>query len=276
MGKIINSEVEMIFAADKPVTLLNTTKVLIIEDSLGYARFIYELLKIDDPYGFEIFHNVKLDSGLERLSKNDIDIILLDLGLPDCTGLETLVKVLNHVNNLIPVVIFSNRNDEDYIQEAIKLGAQDYLCKGEFDSRLLRHTLKAAIERKRLISELELQTEEIKLKKKKFELSETRFQKTIGSLPGLFIIYDSNKKIQYINNATAELYEPVFIMPEENKPFFKSLENCFTFQEEIVREQCLTVNNKKFFGLFNFLPVTDSDNNVHEVIVSSFNLSSYK
>jgi|GEM_PF-4365134 len=273
----------MIFSAATAATLSKTIKVLIIEDSLGYARFVYELLKIDDPYGFEIFHNVKLESGLDRLSKNDIDIVLLDLGLPDSNGLDTLIKLLNSVNNQIPVVIFSNRNDEDYIQEAIKLGAQDYLCKGEFDSRLLRHTLKAAIERKRLITRLEIQAQEIKKRNLFFELNERRFSKTLDNLPGLFLIYDENKQVRYMNTAASELFgnsSAAVIMKDrnslrsdENQSFLHNLNKCISLREGISSKLCFTINGRKYSGTFNFMPVLDADEKTFEVIVNSYNFS---
>lgn len=252
-------------------------RVLIIEDSLGYARFVYELLKIDDPYGFEIFHNVKLESGLERTLKNDIDIILLDLGLPDSTGLDTLVKVLEY-NNQIPIVIFSNRSDEEFIQKAIKLGAQDYLCKGEFDSHLLRHTLKAAIERKKLLSQLELQSEEISTKNTTLQLNERRYMQMVNHLPGLFMVFDSQCKIRLIHdNLISPKHIPVndagieFLQTDWNS-LLEKVQECICKAKPFFSEETILFGVEEYTGNFSFIPVRDDFDNIHEVIVSTFNL----
>lgn len=86
--------------------------------------------------------------GLKFLASQDVDVVLLDLGLPDSNGMETFAKLQTQFSHL-PVVIMTGSNDEDLGVQAVQLGAQDYLVKGQVDSRLLRRTLVYAIERKK-------------------------------------------------------------------------------------------------------------------------------
>jgi signal transduction histidine kinase len=122
-------------------------KILLIEDNPGDARLVQEVLK--EPGGdFTISVAEKLGLGLEFLLSQEVDVLLLDLGLPDSRGLETLTKVRSKFPSL-PVVIMTGSGDEALGVQAVQLGAQDYLVKGQADSGLLRRALLYAIERKR-------------------------------------------------------------------------------------------------------------------------------
>jgi len=84
---------------------------------------------------------------LERLLKGGIDVVLLDLGLPDSQGLETLGKVRAQAAAM-PIIVLTGLDDEVTAVEAVRQGAQDYLVKGDVDSKLLWRTLRYSIERK--------------------------------------------------------------------------------------------------------------------------------
>jgi len=104
--------------------------VLIIEDNPGDARLIEEMLKEAKRERFYFIHNTNLSGGLEELLSNKVDIILLDLNLPDCTGLDTISIIHEKVKN-IPIIILTGRVDEELAIESLKLGMQDYLVKGK-------------------------------------------------------------------------------------------------------------------------------------------------
>jgi signal transduction histidine kinase len=128
--------------------------VLLIEDNPGDARLIRELLSEEKGGSFRLEYADRLSLGIERLASGKVDIVLLDLGLPDSQGFDTFIKVHNSVPQ-VPVVILSGLTDEELAAKAVREGAQDYLVKGHVDSDLLGRSLRYAIERKRV--EVELQ-----------------------------------------------------------------------------------------------------------------------
>jgi len=124
-------------------------RVLLIEDNPGDARLIRELLSAEEGASFFLEHADRLSTGLARLAQGNIDVILLDLSLPDSHGLEGLNKICAQVPK-VPVVVLSGLSDEAVAINAVQEGAQDYLVKGSVDSALLVRSLRYAIERQHL------------------------------------------------------------------------------------------------------------------------------
>ena len=128
-------------------------KVLLIEDSPGDARLIQELLAQTTSTSFDLTVSNRLKTGLEHLAAGEMDVVLLDLSLPDSHGLDTFARVYEQAPDM-PIVVLSGSNDEDLANGAVHRGAQDYLIKGQIDSGLLARALRYAIERQRLQAEL--------------------------------------------------------------------------------------------------------------------------
>ncbi|MCZ3364297.1 MULTISPECIES: response regulator [Methanobacterium] len=128
-------------------------KVLIIEDNPEDFRLIEEMLKEVNSAVFELHHSKRLSDGLRCLVRNDFDILLLDLSLPDSVGLDTFFSVYEQAPE-IPIVILSGFNDEETAIKAVSEGAQDYLVKGQVNSPLLSRSISYAIERKLIEDEL--------------------------------------------------------------------------------------------------------------------------
>ncbi len=82
------------------------------------------------------------------LKSHSFDVILLDLGLPDSEGIETLIEV-NRIAPNTPIIVLTGLNNEEIGILAVKRGAQDYLIKKEIDSKLLLRSIRYAIERKK-------------------------------------------------------------------------------------------------------------------------------
>lgn len=135
--------------ADNPVHLL------LIEDNEDHVRFLQQLLAATGAHlgEFEMHPAADLSSGLERLQRGDIGLILLDLALPDSEGLETFIRVSEAAPD-VPLVVLSASNDVDLAIETVQLGAQDYLVKGHVDNHSLIRSMQYAIERKRAQLEL--------------------------------------------------------------------------------------------------------------------------
>ena len=122
--------------------------VLLIEDNPGDAGLVREMLSENQDARFRIEWVQALLPGLNRLTRGDIDMVLLDLSLPDSQGLESLAAIRNRAPGL-PVVVLTGLDDEDSAHEAVRCGAQDYLVKGELTGGGLARTLRYAILRQR-------------------------------------------------------------------------------------------------------------------------------
>jgi len=129
-------------------------KVLLIEDIQEYVQLINEMLKGAKDVRFHLDCVDCLSTGLKRLAGERIDVVLLDLGLPDSKGLGTFTKVHNQAPE-VPIVVLTGLDDEELANRAVRDGAQDYLVKSQVDSNLLERALRYAIERKRAEKELE-------------------------------------------------------------------------------------------------------------------------
>ncbi len=137
-----------------------TISVLIIEDNPGDARLIEEMLKEAKRANFLFINQTTLSGGLEELLSNKIDIILLDLNLPDCTGLDT-ISIIHEKVKAMPIIILTGRVDEELAIESLKRGMQDYLVKGKIDSGLLERSILYAIGRQQVMQELDDSKKEI-------------------------------------------------------------------------------------------------------------------
>jgi len=121
--------------------------LLLIEDNPGDAGLIREMLAEAKGMSFELEWTETLSEGIARLALGGIDVVLLDLALPDCTGLETLQR-LRAASPWAPVVVvLSGLSDEEISLQAVQGGAQDYLIKGQADSSLLVRSIRYALER---------------------------------------------------------------------------------------------------------------------------------
>lgn len=123
-------------------------KVLLVEDNPGDSRLIREMLVEATGAAFDLEYASRLQAGLEHLSGGRIEVVLLDLGLPDSQGLETLTKTYDQAPE-VPIIVLTGLNDETLGVQAVNKGAQDYLIKGQVDKNLLVRTIRYAIERKR-------------------------------------------------------------------------------------------------------------------------------
>jgi len=164
---------------DKPI------RVLLIEDNSGDARLIQEMLTGLSGTRFEIIIVNRLSRGLEFLSQdNSVDVLLLDLSLPDCRGFETFNRVYKKRPDL-PVVVLTGLDNEELGIKTVREGSQDYLLKDQVNSSLLSRAIKYAIERKSAQLEKEKLIGELKSALSK-----------IKTLSGLLPICSSCKKIR--------------------------------------------------------------------------------
>jgi diguanylate cyclase (GGDEF)-like protein len=138
---------------------LKPIKILLVEDNPGDARLLRLSLSEADGAYFDLHHVERLEAAMEQASQFCPDVVLLDLSLPDSSGLETVRRLHQHVPH-VPIVVLTGMNDETQAVRAVQEGAQDYLIKGNVDGNLLLRSMRYAIERRRILDELERSREQ--------------------------------------------------------------------------------------------------------------------
>jgi DNA-binding response OmpR family regulator len=126
--------------------------VLLIEDNPGDARLIEVMLGDVHGMPFHLECADRLQAGLQRLDQGGVDMVLLDLGLPDSSGLDTVKRTHAHAPD-VPIIVLTGHDDEVLGVNSVWMGAQDYLVKGAVDSTLLGRAIRYAIGRQKLQAE---------------------------------------------------------------------------------------------------------------------------
>jgi two-component system cell cycle sensor histidine kinase/response regulator CckA len=123
-------------------------RVLVVEDDPWFVQFLRDTLP---PLSAELEVSVatKLAPAIAALKAQSFDAVLLDLNLPDSSGLQTLQQI-TAANTHVPIVVLTGIDDARQAQDAMRLGAQDWLTKGQPDPELVLRALRYAAERKRL------------------------------------------------------------------------------------------------------------------------------
>jgi diguanylate cyclase (GGDEF)-like protein len=127
--------------------------VLLVEDDLAHAQLMEELFWLVGSHDFRLVHSLTLGDALNRLLTEQIDIVLLDLNLPDSQGYDTFQQIQEFQVD-VPVILLTATNNEQIALKAIQNGAQDFLVKGEVDAKLLIRAVRYALERHQMQSEL--------------------------------------------------------------------------------------------------------------------------
>lgn len=130
----------------------NLIQVLLIEDNPADARMIRELFADARGVSANVECAESLSAGLERVAKGGLDLVLLDLSLPDSRGFETFSRLRGAAKDL-PVILLTGLDDEDLAIRALRQGAQDYLVKGRIESQTLARSIRFAVERQKKIEE---------------------------------------------------------------------------------------------------------------------------
>jgi diguanylate cyclase (GGDEF)-like protein/PAS domain S-box-containing protein len=158
--------------------------ILLIEDSLGDARLIREMFRKPTAASVELVHVGCMADAEKYLADFSVDIILLDLGLPDVQGLDA-VRRAHRASRGVPLVVLSGLDDESMAIKAMQEGAQDYLIKGQIEPRDLMRALRYAVERKIIEEAL-------------FEEKE-RAQVTLDCIGDAVISTDPSGKVTFLN-----------------------------------------------------------------------------
>ncbi|WP_020470479.1 response regulator [Zavarzinella formosa] len=117
--------------------------ILLVEDSPTDVLLTKEALSTSH---FHVSNSQRLGDAINLLLVNRFDVVLLDLGLPDSQGIDTL-RMLREKNAQVAIVVLTGKDDEQLALQALKEGAQDYLVKGDIQEASLQRAIRHAVER---------------------------------------------------------------------------------------------------------------------------------
>ena len=123
------------------------TRLLLVEDNPGDARLLREMLSEPGSHATHLSHVMTMAEATDHLRDHAVDVILLDLGLPDAQGLDA-VRRAHAAAPRVPLVVLTGLDDETLASDALKQGAEDYLIKGQIETRALLRAVRYSIERK--------------------------------------------------------------------------------------------------------------------------------
>lgn len=203
-----------------------TIKTLLVEDSSADARLTRELLAEVRGKVFDVDWANRLAVGLQLLSREPYDIVLLDLELPDTVGMETLAAVQAAAPH-VPIIVMTNCDDEELATGAVRQGAQDYLVKGTGDANLLSRAIFYAIERKRAEEELARSRTELQADRDRLSIIMD------NSPQANLVLLDRDFNFMMVNSAYAEsCRRPKEFFPGKNHfDLYPHAENEFIFRQ---------------------------------------------
>jgi len=131
---------------------MNSYNLLLVEDNPADSDLIKEYLEEDQDLKYSVIETQTLTEALELLGRKNIDVVLLDLSLPDSSGLDTVRNLLSDFP-MIVLIILTGLKDHQVALQAVRFGAQDYLEKDQLTPMLLHRSISYAIERKKAFNE---------------------------------------------------------------------------------------------------------------------------
>ncbi len=197
----------------------NNLHILLVEDNPGDAIIIKEMFHEIPKINFKISHTIRLQEGMEATQKENFDLILLDLQLPDSEGIETFNR-LNEIAAEIPIIILTGLEDEEFAIEIVGEGAQDYLVKGQFGSKLLARCINYSIERKQI--------------ERKLSESEEKYRLMVEKTHSGVFFVNSRNELSYVNKQMAKMLGfQVSEMINKNISKFTNQEGDSCFKEHL-------------------------------------------
>jgi diguanylate cyclase (GGDEF)-like protein/PAS domain S-box-containing protein len=169
-----------------------TIRILLVEDNPGDARLMRAIFQEPSSVRYLLSHHGSIAKAVAYLAGNPVDVILLDLGLPDASGLEA-VRMARAAAPRIPLVVLTGWDDDSLAAQALREGAQDYLIKGQIEIRSLLRAIRYAIERKTMEDALFLEKE--------------RAQVTLNSIGEAVICTDNTGAITFINHVAETIID---------------------------------------------------------------------
>jgi diguanylate cyclase (GGDEF)-like protein/PAS domain S-box-containing protein len=198
-------------------------RLLLVEDDPGDARLLREMFDEEGTSRIDVTNVTSMGQAEAHLSEQAVDIILLDLGLPDSQGLEA-VRRARAAAPRSPLVVLTGLDDESLAAQSLHEGAQDYLIKGQIEARSLLRSLRYAIERNLMDEALTAEKE--------------RAQATLNCIGDAVVCTDMRGKITFLNMVAEKMTG--WSLPEaEGRPLtdvFRTINTLGSRQSETTAE----------------------------------------
>ena len=179
--------------------------VLIIEDDNAIAKLITMIIEKSGPYLVERAGSIA--AALRRLEQGGVDAALLDLELPDSSGIDTVRRICSNYPEL-PVVVLTSHSESQLAQQALREGAEDFVSKGTSIAIMLDRALRYSLERKRVTRELERQ--------------KSLFEAVFRDVPDAMVMTNAHREIVLCNPGFTRIfgYEPAELVGSKAERLF--------------------------------------------------------
>lgn len=178
---------KLITGDTKPVTF----RILLVEDDDVSALLLQTILSTSAPNMFLCRRADRLSAAIQEVANGGIDLVLLDLGLPDSGGMDTFLRMRDAAAG-VPIIVLTGLNDEALATATVQQGAQDYLIKGQTDKVSLVRAIHYAIERSRALRELAEQ--------------HAILRSVIDNIPDQVYLKDLDSRFVVVNPVTARFF----------------------------------------------------------------------
>jgi signal transduction histidine kinase len=183
---------------EPPVTLL------LIEDNPHDAELLKWALQDTDTLRFDVHWTTTIESALQTILSMRVDLVLLDLNLPDSDGMKTLLKMKSAAPDL-PVIVLTALTDESLALEAVKMGADDFLMKGRVSTDGILRCVRYSIERRRFQARLRETEERAKKRSAEMRKAESNLESVLSGMDQGFQQLNSMSKVALLNQAVEAL-----------------------------------------------------------------------
>jgi two-component system cell cycle sensor histidine kinase/response regulator CckA len=227
-----------------------TVRVLVIEDDHQYGSMIKKILERKEGLSFHVTWVDELSRGLECLAAGGMDVLLLDLTLPDSRGLDTFRKANSEAPE-VAIVILTGQDDQALAITALQEGAQDYLVKGQSEKALLDRAVLYAIERKRVQEALRESEEKFRRLYDESKRAEEVYRSLIHSSADAIVIYDLEGRAKYVSPTFTRIFgwaldevegKRIPFLPESEK------ETCMSLIRDLIEKgtSCHSFETKRY------------------------------
>jgi putative two-component system response regulator len=151
---------------------VSAVRALLVEDNPGDTRLITEMLA-DVESDVELEYCDTLACAIERLARNSIEVVVLDLTLPDSQGIDTFARLQEAAPHVAVIILTGNSNTHEALR-TVEEGAQDFLVKGRVDGEILTRSIDYA--RSRKDAEIQLRASQARLQESNAQLLEMVYE----------------------------------------------------------------------------------------------------